>query len=181
VVKSIEFLEVINIMEKRNGVVWGILLILMGGFFLVTRLMPDLFGVIYWPFIIIGLGLMFLLLAVLTRSGGLAIPGCIIGGIGGIFYWQAMTNHYESWAYIWTLIPGFVGLGVIIASLLDHEHPHFDSGGLVLMAISALGFLVFGSAFGALLGFPFNVNQLWPLFLIGIGVIILISTIFRKR
>ena len=32
-------------MEKRNGVVWGILLILLGGFFLVTRMMPELFGV----------------------------------------------------------------------------------------------------------------------------------------
>jgi sulfite exporter TauE/SafE len=51
----------------------------------------------------------------------------------------------------------------------------------VLMAISAMGFLVFGSAFGALFGFIFDVGTLWPLFLIGIGVITLISAIFRRR
>ena len=72
-------------------------------------------------------------------------------------------------------------MGVIIAGLLDRERPHFDSGGLVLMAISVLGFMVFGSAFGALFGFNFDMGTLWPLFLIGIGVITLISAIFRKR
>ena len=85
--------------------------------------------------------------------------------------------------YMWTLIPGFVGIGVILAGLLSRERPHFDAGGLVLLAISAMGFLVFGGAFGAMLGFPFDldVGTLWPLFLIGIGLITLVSAIFRKR
>ena len=168
-------------MENRNGVVWGILLILLGGFFLVTRLNPELFGFVQWPFFVIGVGLVFLFSAILTRTGGLAIPGCIISGIGGILYWQTLTGRWESWSYIWTLIPGFVGLGVIFAGLLDRDRPHFDSGGLVLMAISAMGFMAFGSAFGALFGFSFDMGTLWPLFLIGIGVITLISAIFRRR
>jgi hypothetical protein len=168
-------------MENRNGVVWGVLLILLGGFFLVTRLNPALFGYVQWPFFIIGVGLVFLFSAILTRTGGLAIPGCIISGIGGILYWQTLTGNWESWSYIWTLIPGFVGLGVIFAGLLDRDRPHFDSGGLVLMAISAMGFMAFGSAFGALFGFSFDMGTLWPLFLIGIGVITLISAIFRRR
>ncbi len=168
-------------MENRNGVVWGVLLILLGGFFLVTRLNPELFGFVQWPFFIIGIGLVFLFSAILTRTGGLAIPGCIISGIGGILYWQTLTGRWESWSYIWTLIPGFVGLGVIFAGLLDRNRPHFDTGGLVLMAISAMGFMAFGSAFGALFGFSFDMGTLWPLFLIGIGVITLISAIFRRR
>lgn len=170
-------------MENRHGIVWGILLILLGGFFLVTRLMPEIFGFVYWPFFIIGVGGAFLLAAILTRSGGLAIPGCIVSGVGGILYYQALTSHWESWAYMWTLIPGFVGIGVIIAGLLSREGLRFDSGGLVLLAISAMGFLIFGSAFGSLLGFPFDldVGTLWPLFLIGIGVITLIGALFRRR
>ena len=67
--------------------------------------------------------------------------------------------------------------GVIIAGLLSREHPRFDSGGLVLMAISAMGFIIFGGTFGLNLG----VGTLWPLFLIGIGVITLFSALFRKR
>ncbi len=168
-------------MGNRRGVVWGILLILLGAFFLVTQMKPDLIGDVSWPFFIIGIGLVFLISAVLTRTGGLAIPGCIIGGIGCILYWQSVTGHWESWSYIWTLIPGFVGLGVIIAGLLDREHPHFDSGGLILMAISAMGFMIFGSAFGSLFGYNFDMGSIWPIFLIGIGLIILISAIFRKR
>ena len=168
-------------MEKRNGVVWGILLILLGVFFLVTRLMPEIFGEQYWPFFVIRLGGMFLLSAILTRNGGLAIPGSIIGGIGGILYWQTLTGHWEAWAYVWTLIPGFIGVGILIAGLLDRERPHFDSGGLVLIAFSVLGFMIFGNMFGALFGFNFDMGTLWPLFLIGIGAIMLISAIFRKR
>lgn len=163
--------------QHRHGVVWGILLILLGGFFLLIRMMPDIFGYIYWPFLIIGIGGAFLLSAILTRAGGLAIPGFIVGGIGGILYYQSISHDWASWSYMWTLIPGFVGLGVIFAGLLSRERPHFDSGGLVLLAISAMGFLIFGGSFGL----NMDINTLWPLFLIGIGVITLFSAIFRKR
>jgi hypothetical protein len=163
-------------MEQRKGLVGGIMLILLGGFFLVAQLMPELFGYVFWPFILVGIGGIFLLSALLTRSGGLAIPGCILLGLGGIFYYQTMTNDWASWSYIWTLIPGFVGVGVIIAGLLSRSGPRFDTGGLVLMAISAMGFLLFGGMFGLNL----EVGTLWPIFLIGIGVLTLFSAIFRK-
>jgi hypothetical protein len=164
-------------MEQRKGFVAGILLILLGGFFLAAQLMPEIFGYVFWPFILVGIGGVFLLSALLTRTGGLAIPGSILLGLGGIFYYQAMTNDWASWSYIWTLIPGFVGFGVIIAGLLSRSGPRFDSGGLVLMAISAMGFLLFGGMFGLNL----DVNTLWPIFLIGIGVITLFSALFRKH
>lgn len=164
-------------MEKRKGFIGGIMLILLGGFFLAAQLMPEIFGYVFWPFILVGIGGVFMLSALLTREGGLAVPGCILLGLGGIFYYQTMTNDWESWSYIWTLIPGFVGLGVIIAGLLSRKGARFDSGGLVLMAISAMGFLIFGGMFGLNL----DVSVLWPVFLIGIGVITLFSALFRKR
>ena len=164
-------------MENRRGLVGGVLLILLGGFFLAAQLLPEYFGNIFWPYIIIGVGGAFLVAALLTRTGGLAIPGSIIGGIGGILYYQAVTYDWASWSYLWTLIPGFVGVGVILAGLLSRERPHFDTGGVILLAISAMGFLIFGGVFGMAL----DVNVLWPIFLIGISVITLISAIFRKR
>jgi hypothetical protein len=164
-------------MEQRKGFAAGILLILLGGFFLAAQLMPEIFGYVFWPFILVGIGGVFLLSALLTRTGGLAIPGSILMGLGGIFYYQAMTNDWASWSYIWTLIPGFVGFGVIIAGLFSRSGPRFDSGGLVLMAISAMGFLLFGGMFGLNL----DVSTLWPIFLIGIGVITLFSALFRKH
>jgi len=83
-------------MENRHGIVWGILLILLGGFFFVTQMYPNIFGYIYWPFIVIGVGAAFLLAAILTRTGGLAIPGCIVGGIGGILYYQAISGDWAN-------------------------------------------------------------------------------------
>jgi len=163
--------------KKNGGVVSGVILILLGGFLLATRFLPNIFGHIHWPFIIIGLGGTFLLSALMTRTGGLAIPGCVLGGIGGILYYQSLTGDWESWSYMWTLIPGFVGIGVILAGLLSREKPHFDGGGLVLLAISAMGFLVFGGIFGL----DLEVGALWPIFLIGIGVITLFSTLLRKK
>jgi len=122
-------------------------------------------------------GGVFLLAALLTRTGGLAIPGCIVGGIGGILYYQTISGNWASWAYLWTLIPVFVGVGIILAGLLSRERVRFDTGGLILIAISAMGFVIFGGSFGLNLG----MSTLWPLFLIGIGVITLISALFRKR
>jgi hypothetical protein len=164
-------------MENRHGIIWGILLILMGTFFLVVNKYPNIFGTEFWPFIVIGVGATFLLAALLTRTGGLAIPGCIVGGIGGILYYQTISGNWASWAYLWTLIPGFVGVGIILAGLLSRERVRFDTGGLILIAISAMGFIIFGGSFGLNLG----MNMLWPLFLIGIGVITLISALFRKH
>ncbi len=164
-------------MENRRGMVVGLMFILLGGFFLATELMPEIFGGLSYPFIIIGIGGAFILSALLTRTGGLAVPGSVVGGIGAILYYQELTHDWDSWSYIWTLIPGFVGVGVILAGLLNRNRPHFDSGGLILIAISALGFVFFGGMFGL----PFDVNTLWPVFLIGIGFITLISAIFRRR
>ena len=62
-------------MENRHGIIWGFLLILMGAFFLAVNMYPAIFGEDFWPFIVIGVGGVFLLAALLTRTGGLASPG----------------------------------------------------------------------------------------------------------
>ena len=103
--------------------------------------------------------------------------GCIVGGIGGILYYQEMTGDWASWAYMWTLIPGFVGVGVLLSGLIDRSGPRFESSSLILMAISAMGFLIFGGSFG----FGLDVGRLWPIFIIGAGVITLLSALFGRK
>ena len=164
-------------MENRRGMIVGLMFILLGGFFLATELIPDIFGDVTYPFILIGIGGAFLLAALLTRTGGLAVPACVIAGIGAILYYQELTHDWDSWSYIWTLIPGFVGVGVILSGLLTRNRPHFESGGLILIAISALGFFIFGGMFGL----PYDIGTIWPIFIIGIGFITLISAIFRRH
>jgi len=111
--------------ERRANLAIGILLILLGTWFLVSQIFPQLKDIIgldnAWPLIVIGVGVFLLLLGLLIRVPGLAVPACIVGGIGGILYWQFFNQNWESWTYSWALIPGFVGAGVILARLLGDD------------------------------------------------------------
>jgi hypothetical protein len=161
-------------MNRRNGIVGGIILILLGLLFLANELFPQTFAFWDWPFIIIGLGVVFLIWAILAGTGGLAVPGTILAGIGGILYYQNITGDWESWSYIWALIPGFVGLGVIISGIIDGNFKEAFTRGLTLLVISGVFFFAFGSAFGL----EHELIQYWPVLLIILGLIALVRVIF---
>ncbi len=164
-------------MKRRSSVVGGIILIILGVLFLVKEIAPQYFQFWDWPFVIIGLGLVFLIWALLSGSGGLAVPGAIIGGIGGILYYQNLTGNWESWSYIWSLIPGFVGVGVILSGLIDRNVRETLGAGLTLIIISGILFFAFGSAFG----FRSDLARYWPVLLIALGLISLVRVIFSKK
>ena len=158
--------------EKNRRV--GVGLVGLGGFFLFTQIFNiSLWGLI-WPFFIILPGVPFLYGALNDRSGknaGLIFPGLIISGTGLILLYQSLTGHWESWAYIWTLYPVFVGLGLQFEGERSGDRGNIQTGkGMVrygLMALAGLAFLfefiIFGNIFGGLTGL------LWPLVLMGGG------------
>lgn len=160
-------------MKRRSGVVGGIILILLGLLFLASEIAPQYFQFWDWPFVIIGLGLVFIIWAILSGTGGLAVPGAIIGGIGGILYYQNMTGAWESWSYIWALIPGFVGIGIIIGGIIDQTYKESFTGGLIMLLISTTLFFAFGSAFGM----QPEITQYWPILLIALGLISLVRAV----
>ncbi len=164
-------------MNRRSGLVIGTILILLGLLFLAGEIAPQYFQFWDWPFIVIGLGMVFLVWAILSGTGGLAVPGCILAGIGGILYYQNQTGDWASWAYIWGLIPGFVGVGVILCGIIDRNYKDAFTGGLVLILISAIFFFAFGAAFGL----PPDITQYWPVLLIVLGVISLIRAVFSGK
>lgn len=167
--------------RKRSGVIGGILLILFGGFFLIWQVFPELLESLLgnwfdWPVIIIGVGFVFLLAAVLGQVGGLAIPGCIVCGIGLILAWQNATGNWESWAYIWALIPGFVGLGLVTASVLGKNNPGERRVGAIMLAISLAVTSFFASMFTYQLAYDF----VWPIVLILLGGFLMFKAVSRK-
>jgi hypothetical protein len=164
-------------MNKRAGITGGIILILLGVLFLASEIYPQVFDFWDWPFIIIGLGGVFLLWAVLGGTGGLAVPGSILAGIGGILYYQNLTGDWESWSYIWGLIPGFVGVGVILSGIIDGKFKEVISSGLVLILISAILLFAFGSAFGL----DPNIAKYWPVLLIVLGVVALVKAVLSGK
>lgn len=165
----------------RSGIAGGVLLILLGIAFFILQLSPNLWGWINpaysWPLIVVAVGIGLFLFAVLANVPGLAVPGSIVTGIGGILYWQNATGNFETWAYIWTLIPGFVGIGIMVMGLLfGEQRRHNLESGLWLVLISAVLFVVFASFFGA-----FGIlGSYWPLVLILLGLLMLVRPLLRS-
>ncbi len=165
-------------MDERTPVTalrFGIILILLGGLFLLARAAPNLFGwlgVSSWPLIIVGVGILLLLIGAATGAAGMAVPAAIVGGMGMLLYWQNATGAWQSWAYAWTLIPGFVGVGTLIAGLLEGKGQTVR-GGLWLIIISLILFAVFSAIMAPFVGGPIFLGRYWPVLLIVLGVLLL--------
>ena len=136
----------------RSQLVLGIILILVGGWFLLNQTMPEFreFFEPYteWPANMLLIGAGILIIGLVTGSPGLAVPAAIVAGIGGIFYYQQATNDYGSWSYMWALIPGFIGVGTVLQGLLGDNMASNLKKGLNLMVVSAVLFLVFAAFLG---------------------------------
>lgn len=136
----------------RSQLALGIILILVGGWFLLNQTMPQFreFFEPYteWPVNMLLIGAGILIIGLATGSPGLAVPAAVVAGIGGIFYYQQVTEDYGSWSYMWALIPGFVGLGTILQGLLGENTGENLKKGLNLMVVSAVLFLVFAAFLG---------------------------------
>jgi len=161
---------------RRNTLAIGILLILLGGFFLAQIFWPGLSNLVEWPMIIIAVGAGLFLLGLIIRAPGMSIPAAVVAGIGGILYYQNRSGEWGSWSYMWALIPGFVGLGMVVGSLLGAKELKIADG-IRQMVVSLVLFLIFGAFFGGFRG----LGQYWPVLLIGAGVILLILYFIPKR
>jgi hypothetical protein len=165
----------------RSRIVIATLLILIGAWYLVAQLYPPLqawtLNGTTWPLIVVAVGVVLALVGLVTSTPEMLVPACIVGGIGGLLYWQNATNNWESWAYAWAMIPGFVGVGVILSSLLRGNVRAAISGGGWLIFISLVLFLVFGSFFGGIT----VLGAYWPVLLILFGLILLGEALIRRR
>jgi hypothetical protein len=160
--------------QSRSQLALGVLLILFGAWFLLDRTIPA-FGDFFapytqWPVNLLLIGGVLFILGLVLGSPGMSVPAAIVAGIGGIFYYQDATGDYASWSYMWTLIPGFIGVGSILAGLLGDSTAHNLKRGLNLMVVSAVLFLVFSAFFGGwnLLG---NYGPAVLLILLGLWVL----------
>lgn len=160
--------------QGRSQLVLGVVLILLGAWFLLDRTVPafsEFFDTYTkWPnnMFLIGAGLF--ILGLVTGSLGLFIPAAIVAGIGGIFYYQEIYNDASSWSYMWTLIFGFIGIGTVLQGLLGDNSAYNIKRGLNLMVLSTVLFLVFSSFLGGweLLG---NYGPAILLILLGVWVL----------
>jgi len=112
----------------------------------------------FWVWIVIGVGAALFLIGALTGSPDMAIPGCIVGGIGCILFYQNLSSDWASWAYMWALIPGFAGIGVLLARALGDSKQSIRSGVSTIIS-SLIMFIIFGT----LLGGMFSGRVFWAI------------------
>jgi hypothetical protein len=165
--------------HRRTNLIGGIVLILVGVYFLAVQLFPELGPTLNiefsWPLILVGVGGFLLLFGLLVNAPDMAVPACVVAGIGGILYYQNMTGDWASWAYAWALIPGFVGVGIILAGLFGGTFRKSLRDGGTLILISLILFAIFSS----LLGGKSYLGVYWPVLIILLGLWLLIRPLFK--
>lgn len=167
---------------KRSNFTWGVILLLLGCILLFQQARPDLarlwFGPGFpWPVLILAVGLIFLAGSLVGGTSGMMIPGAIITTVGGILFYQNATGNWESWEYLWPLIPAAVGLGLVLSSLVGERNPATRKTGFYMLAISLAVFIIFLTLFTAAL----NLNLAWAAILILAGLYLLLRTSTKKR
>jgi hypothetical protein len=163
--------------KRRTNVLGGLLLILIGAGLLIVQILPGFRIVFSWPWIIISVGLFLLALGAALGEPDMAVPASIVGGIGSILAYQNATGNWETWSFAWTLIPGFVGLGIVLSKILGGKGTESLQEGLWMMVISSALFVVFGSFFGAF----GELGKYWPVILILLGLIFLIRPLLKRN
>lgn len=167
--------------QGRSQLALGVILILLGAWFFLDKSVPAFHDIFEqytkWPVNMLLIGAGIFIFGLVLGQPGMSVPAAIVAGLGGIFYYQQTTENFGSWSYMWALIPGFVGVGTVLAGILGENSAQNIKHGLNLMVISAVLFLVFSSFFG---GWTLLGNYGPAILLILLGVWVLGSGLYRS-
>jgi hypothetical protein len=163
---------------NRASLIFGLLLIALGVLFLLGQLFDVNVWQYAWPLFILVPGIIFfgITLSGGAESAGFAIPASILTTVGLIFFFQALTGHYASWAYVWTLIfPTAVGLGMFIMGSVGDDDSLRKQGKGFLRA-GLVMFVILGFVFEAIfrLGDSLFNRLFWPAMIILFGLYLIL-------
>jgi hypothetical protein len=169
-----------------SGVALGVVLVVVGLFYLIVQLAGIDLSAFGWPLFVIIPGLTLLIVGFVSLGTGAAIPGGILTMVGLVLAYQNSTGNWSSWAYAWALVaPGGVGLGVFLRGLRERNNGLIKQG-RSLMFIAALIFMVGFVFFESILnlnGMSDNpvVKAALPALLIVLGIMLLARSIRNAR
>lgn len=134
--------------RSRPPVALGVLLILVGGLWLLARALDVNVWGLGWPLFVLVPGVIMLLGGITSdseRADGI-IPGTMVTITGLILLYQNATGHWESWSYAWALIAPFgPGLGMLLHGFRNDD-PEEGRRAIPAM-VSGLTLFVVGIAF----------------------------------
>ena len=163
----------------------GIVLVVVGVFFLLIRLLDIDLSSYGWPLYVIIPGLTLLIVGFISLGSGALIPGGIVTVTGLVLAYQSATEDWASWSYAWALVaPGGVGLGIFLQGLRV-RNPSLTHQGRSLMYWAVLIFLIGFVFFESILNISGHdygrIGQAaLPALLIIIGVTLLVRNFRRK-
>jgi hypothetical protein len=162
--------------EKPSKLAGGLII---AGLLLLALNLLDIHLMNYlWPMFIIGPGVMMMWPAYKSTADEqsklsfLAVPGAMILATGALLFLMSVSNHYESWAYSWTLLLAAGGAGY------GYMHRFDDAGDKVEKAhrfIRTMVLLFMGlAAFFELFVFQ-SLGAWWPVLIVGLGIYLLVK------
>ena len=169
-------------MERKQTQWLGIALVVLGALLLLGRVIDfDMnFGRFAWPLFILVPGALLLAVGITgpRSSTGLTVPGSVLTAIGAILLWQSLTGRFETWSYLWALIPTAVGVGLYLQGNASDDEELRQNGrrtgmaGLTMLLVFGAFFelFIFGNFAGGGVG-----RILIPVLLIGGGVYLLVG------
>jgi hypothetical protein len=138
----------------------GLLLLVIGALLLASEQIERLIGGLgidedflrWWPTLIIGLSLFFLVPGLIggpnrRLRAGMVIPGAIMAGLGSALLYTSLTGRWSAWAYLWTVLPFSFGLGMYAAGWIA-DAPAFKWIGSGIAVGGVVAYLVLATAFG---------------------------------
>lgn len=164
----------------------GVVLIGVGAAALILREVGvNLFasiGAWGWPLFIIVPGLVLLAASLVPappRGIGFATAGAVVTTVGAILLYQSSTDHWESWAYAWALIPMAAGVATMLYGLLAQSRGMVVSG-LWMAGIAAALFAIGAWFFEGLFAGEerlVDAGNWWPIAVIALGVLLALRAI----
>ena len=163
-------------MNDRRGLTLGVVLTLIGAFFLLRRSVafsgPG-------PTLLL-LGAIFLAISALRSFRGPLLPGGVLLGLGGGFLLQSAL---EPWLPRWATLLAGLGIGFLLIALLDRAAGHERRGPWLAPAL-----ILLGTAAGAAIARSVNLTDfferlafLWPWLLVAAGVWLVVSAVRRSK
>lgn len=171
--------------KNRTHLVLGAILILVAAWLLIDQVQPEWTAWLQlqfeWPVWIMLAGAALLLIGLVSGNPDMAVPACIVAGIGGILYYQNWSHDWKSWAYMWTLLPGLGGLGTFISALIGGNLKQEGRNAVNTMFVSVVLFVIFASIFGGLAIFGTYKDYVLIGLLFVFGLWLILRGIFRKH
>ncbi len=147
-------------MSRRIELLTGLMLLVIGVLVLASDLLSDWIAglgideevLAWWPILIVGVSLFFLVPALAGRQhprlrAGMVIPGAILAGAGAALLYSSLTDRWGAWGYLWTVVPFSFGLGMYAAGWIA-DAPAFKWIGSGIAAGAVVAYLAFATAFG---------------------------------